>query len=322
MKRVSKTANKVVNTATSPDDLTHLTVLAKEAADALIGGQGHSQGEGCYIDATFGGGGHSRLLLTQLPPNSLLVALDCDEYAEALADKVEDPNFVFMRRNFADMRQAIAEAEVGNVRGVLFDLGVSSLQLDTAERGLSFMRDGPLDMRLDRRSGKTVQQFLQYSSERELVRVLKSYGEEPEARRVAKEIYARRRQIDNTATLAKIVAECKRAHPPGRHPATLVFQALRMAVNNELDTLRRGLSAASELLCQGGRLVVIAFHSLEDRLVKRTLSAPSFPGVGQVGGVGMQQEGRSIVPSEEEIAANPRARSARMRVFVKQWATT
>lgn len=290
----------------------HSTVLAVAAAEALL-----TPGEGCYIDATFGGGGHSRELLRKMPAASQLIALDCDEYAEQQAAKVQDSRFRFLRVNFSQLADAAQEADIKEVRGVLFDLGVSSMQLDSAGRGLSFSRRGPLDMRLDRRQTETAQSLIARSDEREIVRILKTYGEEPEARRVGRAIYAHRRDLQDTAALARLVAENKRAHPPGRHPATLVFQGLRIAVNRELDCLRRGLQAASQLLIRGGRLVVIAFHSLEDRTVKRELIPPAYPGTGRVGGV-MRVLGKSQTPCADEIAANPRARSARMRVFEKE----
>lgn len=297
-------------------DLTHIAVLGKEAATALAGGNA----DGCYIDATFGGGGHSRLLLEQLAPSSVLLALDCDEYAAARAAEIKHPRFIFRRCNFTEMEEVAGAAQVGEVRGVLFDLGVSSLQLNSAERGLSFMRDGPLDMRMDRRSGSPAASLLATCTEKQLIRWLKEYGEEPEARRVGRAIYARRKQIKDTATLAKIITDSKRGRPPGRHPATLVFQALRIAVNHELECLRRALQAAGKLLAGGGRLVVIAFHSLEDRIVKRAFAVPAFPGLGRIGQSDMRQVGRAITPDAAEIAANPRARSARMRVFVKETA--
>lgn len=292
--------------------LTHATVLAAPAAAAVLAGGG-----GGYIDATFGGGGHSRAILQRMPAAARLLALDCDEYAAVRAAEITDPRFSFARRNFAEIGEAAAESGGGEINGVLFDLGVSSMQLDSAERGLSFMRPGPLDMRLDRRRAETAQSLIESCSERELCGILKEYGEEPEARRVGRAIFARRGDIKDTAALAKLVADNKRIRRPGRHPATLVFQALRIAVNRELKMLKRGLEAASRLLALGGRLVVIAFHSAEDRLAKRVLSAPCFPGMGSVGGAGMRPLGKSAAPDADEIAANPRARSARMRVFEK-----
>ena len=294
----------------------HVAVLAIPAAEALLSPDG-----GCYIDATFGGGGHSRLLLQKMPASARLLALDCDEYAAARAAEVRDSRFCFfLRRNFAELKDAAAEAGIGNgeARGVLFDLGVSSLQLECAGRGMSFSRRGPLDMRMDRRAATTAKTLLESCDERELVRILRDYGEEPEARRVGRALFARRGDIADTAELAQIVYDSKRHRPPGRHPATLAFQALRIAVNRELDALRRGLEAACALLAHGGRLAIIAFHSLEDRIVKRTLAAPSFPGFGRVGGLGMRPLGKATTPSAEETARNPRARSARMRVFVKE----
>ena len=283
--------------------------MAEPAANALLAGGG-----GRYIDATFGGGGHSRMLLAKMPADGKLLALDCDEYAAERAAEITDTRFSFMRRNFAELEDA---ARPGEIDGVLFDLGVSSMQLESAGRGFSFMRPGPLDMRLDRRGAATAESLLRSCGERRLAGILKEYGEEPEARRVGRAIYARRRQIKDTATLAKIVSDSKRVRPPGRHPATLVFQALRIAVNGEIKMLRRGLEAARRILVLGGRLVVIAFHSVEDRAVKRALSAPGLPGIGGADG-GMRALGKSAAPSAEEIASNPRARSARMRVFIKE----
>ena len=294
-----------------PASVNHTTVLATAATNALV------DGDGCYIDATFGGGGHSRQLLRRLSPAARLIALDCDEYAAACAADIDDARFCFVRQNFAELSDVARQNAAVNVRGVLFDLGISSLQLDSAERGLSFRRRGPLDMRMDRRQEQTARTFLSSCSERTLIRILKEYGEEPEARRVGQAIYARRRQIADTAELATIVTDAKRAHPPGKHPATLTFQALRIAVNREWDSLWRGLKAASTILARGGRLAVIAFHSLEERMIKRALSSPAFPGIGQIEPSLLQPLGQVIIPSAAEIADNPRARSARMRVFVK-----
>ena len=291
----------------------HISVLAMPAVEAVL-----AAGRGKYVDATFGGGGHSRLLLRQLPADSSLLAIDCDEYAEQQAAAIDDIRFTFVRCNFTDIKTATEESGIDEVQGVLFDLGISSLQLDTAERGLSFMRAGPLDMRLDRRYGKTAYDLIQTSDEKTLTRIFKEYGEEPEARRIARILVAKRRDIQDTAGLAQLVSQCKRRHVVGRHSATLVFLALRIAVNRELESLREGLVAASKILADGGRLVVIAFHSLEDRIVKRVFSAPSFPRIGRVGGLGMRQLGKSLVPSEDEVYDNPRARSARMRIFTKE----
>ena len=294
------------------ETVNHVAVLASAATERLL------DGGGCYIDATFGDGGHSRCLLGTMPASSRLIALDCDEYAAQRAEEVKDERFCFFHRSYAEMEDAVATAGAENIRGVLFDLGVSSMQLDNPERGMSFKRLGPLDMRFDRRTACTAKKLLASCGERELIRILKEYGEEPEASRVGRAIYERRRRIPDTMALAKIVADSKRSHPPGRHPATLTFQALRIAVNREWETLRRGLSAASRLLSDGGRLAVIAFHSLEERIVRRALSAPAFPGIGRLETPRMRQQGKMITPTAEEIAANPRARSARMRIFVKE----
>ena len=288
--------------------------MLEPAVSALLGG---GVGSGAWIDATFGGGGHSGEILRRLPPDACLLALDCDDYAAMQAATVADPRFIFARRNFADIKEAAEAAGVTQVHGVLFDLGVSSMQLDAAERGLSFRCRGPLDMRLDRRAEMTAGKLLAVLDEQSLAQLFRRYGEEPEARRVARALWARRDEIVDTATLARLVVASKRRHPPGRHSATLVFQALRIAVNDELENLRRGLAAACDLLSAGGRLVVIAFHSLEDRIVKRLMTGISFPGFGRINALGMRALGRAHPPSAEEVAANPRARSARMRVFVK-----
>ena len=291
--------------------MTHTAVLAAPAVEALLAGGGER-----YIDATFGGGGHSRLILRNMPPAARLLAMDCDEFAAARAAEIDDNRFCFLRENFSKIAAAAGEVEMPEVSGVLFDLGVSSMQLDTAVRGMSLMREGPLDMRMDRRGGMTAKTILEKYAERDLADILWRYGEEPESRRIARVLHKRRYEVTDTAALAKLVAETKRARPLKRHPATLVFQALRIAVNGELDNLRRGLAAARDILAHGGRLVVIAFHSLEDRIVKRTLMPPAFPGIGRIGG-GMRPLGKTS-PSAEETQLNPRARSARMRVFVKE----
>jgi 16S rRNA (cytosine1402-N4)-methyltransferase len=294
--------------------VTHQTVLEQEAVTALLT---PPVADGTYIDATYGGGGHSTQILSKLTATATLLALDCDEWAEKNAATITDSRFVFKRSNFFHLQEMATEAGIASAHGVLFDLGVSSPQLDVAERGLSFQRTGPLDMRLDRRQKTTVAHLLATEDEQTLIHIFKTYGEEPEARRVAKAICAKRHEITDTTSLAKVVADSKRLRMPGRHPATLVFQALRMEVNSELANLRRGLEAACKLLATRGRLVVISFHSLEDRLVKHLLRGPAFPGVGRINQLNMEAVGNLVTPSEDEVAANPRARSARMRVFVK-----
>ena len=296
--------------------LNHETVMREAAVAALLGG-GASSGD-VFVDATFGGGGHSHLLLKKLPEGCRLIALDCDEYAAERAKRLTHPSFSFARCNYADMEDALNARSVGAVRGMLFDLGLSSMQLDSPERGFSFRAAGELDMRMDRRTGQTVAQWLRDVDEKTLAAALRDYGEEPEASRIAKALCVERGYLTTTAALAQaVVAAKKKPSPPGKHPATRVFQALRIAINHELQRLRQGLNMACDKLAVGGRLVVIAFHSLEDRIAKRLAVVDSFPGFGRVSASGLRQIGRMCRPSKEEIAANPRARSACMRVFVK-----
>ena len=293
----------------------HLPVMCEAATDALLVGGG-----GVFVDATFGGGGHSKAILRKIPADSSLIALDCDEFAEEHAAGVGDKRFQFFRRNFSQLSEVLAEAGVQAVRGVLFDLGFSSLQLACAERGFSFQRTGDLDMRLDRRQGLTVCQWLRQADEKDIARVLKEYGEEPEARRLARALAARCGDIHNTADLSRLVAQTKLRPTPGCNPATRVFQALRIAVNQELDNLLTGLTAARKHLCVGGRLAVIAFHSLEDRIVKRFSAGIALPRLGRVDEGDMRSVGGMRRPDKAEIMANPRSRSACLRVFEKSLA--
>lgn len=295
--------------------LTHQPVFYAEAVGAALAAM---PGAGdTVVDATFGGGGHSRALLEKLPADCRLLALDCDEFAAARAAAIKKPNFTFVRRNFAALSEVLAALDIGGVRAVLFDLGVSSLQLDAPTRGFSFRYDSALDMRLDRRDGETAMQWLQNNDEAAICAALKNYGEEPEARRVARVLFARRADLMTTAALVDAVTAAKKRPTPGKHPATRVFQALRIAVNQELENLQKGLDAAVRALLVGGRLVVIAFHSLEDRIVKRLTAGATFPGWGRMAGYPLRPVGRMQRPSVAEVAANPRARSARLRVFTK-----
>lgn len=310
-------------------DLTHETVFRAEAVAALLDGGAPAGGDasdagggdraagGWFVDATFGGGGHSRLLLEQMPADGRLLALDCDEVAAARAAAVCHPRFDFARRDFAELTAVLEERCIAGVCGVLFDLGVSSMQLDDISRGFSFRGEAELDMRLDRRSGVSAADWLRNNDEKTIRAALRRYGEEPEAGRVARALFAARGTANTTTAFADIVRAAKRRPTPGRHPATRAFQALRIVVNDELENLRRGLDAARRALVVGGRLVVIAFHSLEDRIAKRLTFAETFPGFGRVGGGDLSPVGRMRRPSEEEVAANPRARSACLRVFVK-----
>ena len=302
-------------------DLSHRPVLLKEAATAALGG--NDDGGRIFLDATFGGGGHSRELLQRIAPDSRLFALDCDEWAQAQADKIDDSRFVFLRENFANLRSALAGIDA--LDGALFDLGVSSAQLADSERGFSFAAAGPLDMRMDRRESLTLAAFLRAADEGEIRRVLRAFGEEPAAARIARAVAAAcaRGDIEDTADLARVIAAAKprRKSPRAIHPATQAFQALRIAVNGELDNARAGLLAAAQLLRPGGRLAVISFHSLEDRLVKRLFAAATYPNFGPAAVDGdsaaLRPLGKIARPTESETAANPRARSARLRVFEK-----
>jgi 16S rRNA (cytosine1402-N4)-methyltransferase len=299
------------------EHLTHLPVMGGEAVGALLAAPAPADGR-VFVDATFGGGGHSRLILEKLTAADRLLALDCDEYAAARAAQWPSDRFAFDRCNYSQLADVLIRRGLSVVTGILFDLGISSLQVDTASRGFSFRLNGDLDMRLDRRLGPSAAEWLATSDEKTIHRVLRDYGEEPEARRLSHALYLARHRLSSTAQLGELVCETKRRPAkPGRHPATQVFQALRMAVNQELRHLQKGLEAAVAALQTGGRLVVIAFHSVEDRLVKHFSAGVSFPGLGAVHKPPLSPVGRLRRPSESEMADNPRARSARMRVFVK-----
>jgi 16S rRNA (cytosine1402-N4)-methyltransferase len=283
--------------------------------------------DGWYVDATYGRGGHSTKILARLGEQGRVLALDKDP--EAVADGRRrlgaDARFEIAHAGFENLR-AVAGAWLGGRRaqGVLLDLGVSSPQLDTPERGFSFMRQGPLDMRMDPTRGVTAAAWLARASETELVRVLRDYGEEPRARKVAAALIAARgkQPIETTFELARLVAEVASPGKARIHPATRVFQALRIVVNRELDALEQALRASLEILASGGRLVVISFHSLEDRIVKRFIAHEArgderyagLPDVPAHAAPRLRAIGRLARPSADEIARNPRARSARLRV--------
>ncbi|MEM1144270.1 MAG: 16S rRNA (cytosine(1402)-N(4))-methyltransferase RsmH [Pseudomonadota bacterium] len=297
----------------------HTSVLLAESVDALV-----SKVDGFYVDGTFGRGGHARALLQRLSPEGRLLGCDKDAAAQesARALEAEDKRFTFRRGSFADLHIWIGEGGAA-ADGVLLDLGVSSPQLDDGERGFSFQCDGPLDMRMDQRAGVSAADWLAGASQAEVEQVLRDYGEERYARRIATAIVEARtsQPLLRTRQLAEIV---KAAHPrwePGRHPATRAFQAIRIHVNRELDDLNDFLGIALSVLAVGGRLVVISFHSLEDRLVKRQLrswaSGPRLPRHIPVRSGDYQPRvrilGKAIRPSAQEVDANPRARSAIMR---------
>lgn len=276
---------------------------------------------GRYIDATFGRGGHSRAILAQLGHEGSLVAFDRDAEAIAYAAPLQtaDSRLQLRQRNFDAMG---AELDPGIWDGVLFDFGVSSPQLDQAERGFSFLRDGPLDMRMDQGSGISAAQWLAQVPETELARVLYEYGEERHSRRVAAAIVRRRGEqaFETTVELAGFIASQLPRKHDGVHPATRCFQALRIAVNDELGAIERALAACEQLLAPGGRLVAISFHSLEDRLVKRYIQQRSRPPAGSrrlppaAATASRYLDLGKCRPDDAEIARNPRARSAVMRI--------
>jgi 16S rRNA (cytosine1402-N4)-methyltransferase len=303
-------------------EVTHNTVLLEEAVFALV-----TDPAGFYIDGTYGRGGHSTAILKNLSSDGRLLAIDKDPDAERCADihASRDSRLDFVRGSFRDMARYVeARGMTGRVAGVLLDLGVSSPQLDQAERGFSFMQDGPLDMRMDPESGESAAQWLAEAEEKEIARVFKEYGEEKFARRMAAAIVRERQQkaITTTARLASIIADANPAWEKGKHPATRAFQAIRIFINRELEDLQQLLEDILGLLAVGGRLVVISFHSLEDRIVKRFIrlqerGAPIPRGL-PIRDVDiyrpMKSVGRAVKPSAAEIAGNVRARSAVMRV--------
>jgi 16S rRNA (cytosine1402-N4)-methyltransferase len=296
----------------------HIPVLLQEVIVGL-----HIQSKGLYIDGTFGRGGHTRALLQLLDDQGQLIAMDQDiaaiEQARALA--AQDVRVRAIHCNFADAKEHIAPSSAD---GLLLDLGVSSPQLDTPERGFSFMHDGPLDMRMDQSRGVTAAEYLSTTPESELTRVLREYGEEPQAKRIANAIVAGRGSLISTKDLAELVISVKGRGKPGRHPATQVFQAIRMAVNAELVALQNGLQAGVDVLKVGARFAVISFHSLEDRVVKQFFNdrakAPAASRRDFMHDSQFKPSLRIISKdraSEQECAANPRARSAVLRVVEK-----
>lgn len=300
----------------------HRAVLLREAVNAL-----NIRPDGIYIDGTFGRGGHSAAILERLGEHGRLVALDRDPEAErfALAHFCFDARFSFVRTclsRFGDL--AAGCGLVGKVQGVLLDLGVSSPQFDDAERGFGFSREGRLDMRMDPTSGVGAAEWLTTVTEADLDRVLRDFGEERFHRRIARAIVEARRTapIATTTRLAEIIAAAAPTRERGKHPATRSFQAIRIAVNRELEELRAVLPQALEALAPGGRLVIIAFHSLEDRIVKRFLREqahgpelpPGLPVPASQSRAALRLMGRAQRPGDDEIRLNPRARSAVMRV--------
>jgi 16S rRNA (cytosine1402-N4)-methyltransferase len=301
----------------------HAPVLLHEAVDAL-----NVQNAGTYVDCTFGRGGHSRLILARLGADGRLVALDRDPEAVQAAAALRDPRFTILHGDFGRLAQLLATVGVTRVHGILLDLGVSSPQLERDERGFSFRREGPLDMRMDTTQGTTAAKWLAAATESEIREVIKNYGEERFAKQIAAAIVAARARgsLGTTRQLAALVAEAVPARDPHQDPATRTFQALRIHVNQELEELSLALPQCVELLAPGGRLVVISFHSLEDRIVKRFLRdrshADTLPPRLAVRARDLPQPrlrrvGKARRPAPAEIALNPRARSAIMRVAEK-----
>jgi 16S rRNA (cytosine1402-N4)-methyltransferase len=295
----------------------HAPVLVDAALEALA-----IRADGFYVDATFGRGGHAGAILDRLGEKGKLLAIDRDPEAHAAAALRlgDDPRARFVQARFSELGRLV---EPGSATGILFDLGVSSPQLDDARRGFSFLRDGPLDMRMDPGSGETAAHFVAHASERELATVIARYGEERHARRIARAIVAARAKapISTTGRLAAVVAGAVPGREPGRHPATRTFQAIRIRVNDELGEIERALPQAVEALAPRGRLVAISFHSLEDRIVKRYLrnasrEAPEYAGLPlppPEARPRLALIGRARFADEAEVAANPRARSAVLR---------
>jgi len=302
---------------------THVSVLLAESVAALA-----IRPAGIYLDATFGRGGHSRAILSTLGPTGRLIAMDRDPAAIAAGASITDPRFTLVHAAFSELDAVLDRLGIGQVDGVLLDIGVSSPQLNTPERGMSFRFDAPLDMRMDTTQGETAAGFLARASQSEIERVIRDHGEERFAHAIAKALVAARGEhgISRTGELATLVAQVVRTREPGQHPATRTFQALRIHVNRELEELSLALPRAVARLAPGGRLAVICFHSLEDRIVKRFMRDAAHPpqpprGV-PVRAVDLPQPvmtlvGKALFPTDAEIAANPRCRSAVLRVAQK-----
>jgi 16S rRNA (cytosine1402-N4)-methyltransferase len=294
----------------------HITVLLQEAVDALL--QSAAGVDGAYVDATFGRGGHSRLILSRLSPQGRLQAFDKDLEAIAEAARIDDVRFSIRHEGFSHL----GDLPGCSVDGVLMDLGVSSPQIDSPERGFSFRFDGPLDMRMDTTRGESVAEWLATASVDQITEVIRDYGEERFAFQIAKALVARRQErgpISTTADLAQLVADTVKTREPGQNPATRTFQAFRIFINAELAELEQALEASLHVLAPGGRLVVISFHSLEDRIVKQFIARHAKEVVDRrvpfAEPVKMRLKACGRVrPSEAEVRGNPRSRSAIMRM--------
>ena len=297
----------------------HTTVLLDEAVNGL-----NIRPDGIYIDGTFGRGGHSRLILSRLGAEGRLLAIDRDPQAIAVAQTIDDPRFSIVHGPFSQLAEYVGERNLtGKIDGILLDLGVSSPQLDDAERGFSFMRDGPLDMRMDPTRGQSAAEWLQTAEEDDIAWVIKTFGEERFGKRIARAIVERNRiqPMTRTKELAEVIA----AAMPVKDPATRTFQAVRIWVNSELEEIEQALKSSLSVLAPGGRLSIISFHSLEDRIVKRFMReqsrGPQVPAgipmteaqLKKLGGRELRALGK-LMPGEEEVAENPRARSSVLRI--------
>lgn len=298
----------------------HITVLLNEAVDALA-----IRPDGCYVDGTFGRGGHSRLVLSRLGAQGRLIAFDRDPRAVEAGAAINDSRFSMVHAPFSDMADSLDAMGVSRVDGVLLDLGVSSPQLDEAARGMSFRFDAPLDMRMDTSRGQTVAQWLASAEVGQITEVIRDYGEERFAHAIAKAVVAARAggAVSTTGQLAALVEKAVRTREPGQHPATRTFQALRIFINAELEELSLVLPQCVARLTAGGRLAVISFHSLEDRIVKRFMRDESNPPPIPKGlpireadrpKPRLKLVGKATKPGEAEVSANPRSRSAVLRV--------
>ncbi|MFZ7200199.1 16S rRNA (cytosine(1402)-N(4))-methyltransferase RsmH [Avibacterium avium] len=313
------------NLFSSPE---HFTVLLNEAVDGLA-----LKEKGIYIDGTFGRGGHSRLILSRLSQDGRLIAIDRDPRAIAAAAQIQDPRFQIEHNSFSAIPEICEKLGlVGKIDGILLDLGVSSPQLDEAERGFSFMKDGPLDMRMDTTQGLSATEWLQQVSEQDLAWVLKTFGEERFAKRIAQAIVNYNKNarqngtepLNRTLQLAELIAQSVPFKDKHKHPATRSFQAIRIFINAELEELERVLQGALQVLAPQGRLSIISFHSLEDRMVKHFMRKQS-KGESLPKGLPLREDqiqrsqtlktiGKAIMPSEQEIAQNARSRSAVLRI--------
>jgi 16S rRNA (cytosine1402-N4)-methyltransferase len=304
----------------------HEPVLLHEAVDALAIDAARS--DGVFVDATFGRGGHARLILNRLGPRGRLIALDRDAAAVVAGRRISDPRFAMVHARFSELEQVVRAQGVAAVDGVLIDLGVSSPQLDDPERGFSFRFDAPLDMRMDRTRGATAAEWLARASEEEIREVVGAYGEERFAKQIAKALVAARQRgpVTRTRQLADLVGAAVRTREPGQDPATRTFQALRIHLNQELEELSLVLPQAVAVLAPGGRLAVISFHSLEDRIVKNFIRSNARPGeaprrlplrASELSPPKLRALGKARRPGAAETGTNPRSRSAVLRVAEK-----